>query len=374
MYSALSSLWDATVRSSQVIEVRVDAYRSGVLVASDLPIDTESGTITVSSDSEVRRQIDLTIVDPTLVPTSASSVLTPHGTELLVRKGFRYPDGTTEVIPVGVFRIDKPTSALGGAAIAVTGVDRGRLLAEDLFINTAQSVTTNTVPAEITRLIAQTTSVPSVTDLTGNGTLVRLVAWEQGSSRWDAISEMALAIGAEVYTDVSGNFVIRTLPAITDVPDWTVDIGQTGVIIEGTESWDREKVYNAVTARSEPTDGSAAVQATVYDTNPASPTYFSGAFGHRPRPVYSSPLLTSVGTCTAAATTILARSIAPARTVTVSCVPNPALDAGDVVTLVLPGVTESDLPRSEKQLIRSIRLPLGLGAMELDLYTPDPTS
>lgn len=374
MYAPLSTLWGGAVRGSHVLEVQVDAYRGGVLLASDLPIDPESGGITVRSDSEVRREIDLTIVDPTLIPTARNSLLTPHGTELWVRKGFRYPDGSTELIPVGIFRIDKPQATLGGIGISVTGVDRGRLLAEDSFITTAQSLPGATVVAEIIRLIRQTIPAAIITDLTGSTLVARLVSWEQGTSRWDAIAELALAINAEVYCTPTGAFVIRPVPQITSGPVWMVDIGETGVIIGGTETWDRELTFNAATARSEPSDGSNPVQATVYDLLASSPTYWNGPFGHRPKPAYSSPLLTTVASCTAAAQTILARSTAPARTVTVSAVPNPALEAGDVVTLVLPGLTETDLPRTEKHLIRTIRLPIGLGAMELELHSPNPAA
>lgn len=372
MYSPLPALWDSAVRGSQVIETRVDAYRGGVLIASDLPIDPESGQVTADASSEHRRSVDLTIVDPALVPTAADSVLTPHGTELHVSKGFRFPDNTTALIPVGIFRIDKPSTPLGGV-ISVSAVDRSRLVAEDKFIFAAQSVPGATVVAEIIRLIRQTIPGATVADLTGSTTACRPVAWEQDSSRWAAVTELALAINAEVYADTTGGFVVRPVPQITASAVWTVDIGSNGVLIAGTEEWDRERVYNAVTARSEPADGSNPVQATVYDLSATSPTYWNGPFGHRPR-LYSSPLLTTVASCTAAATTILRRSIAPARTVTVSCVPNPALEPGDVVNLVLPGLTETDPPRTEKQMIRSLRLPMGLGAMELDLYTPDPAS
>lgn len=367
----VSSSWDNAVRNSQVIELRVDAYRNGVLVASDLPVEPDSGSITCDGTSDVRRSIQLTIADPALVPTSATDVLTPHGTELRVTRGFRYPDGTTELIPVGVFRIDRPSTSLLGA-VRVSGVDYCRLCAEDAFLNPVQSVITNTVPAEIIRLIQLVQPGATVLDHSGVTTLTRLTNWEQDSSRWDAIKELATSVGVDVAPDAAGSWVIRKLPEVTDTPVWSVNIGPSGVLVGGDEDWQREATFNGWTARGEPGDGSVPVQAFVRDTDPASPTYWDGPFGHRPK-VFSSPLLATTAQCTEVATTLLRRSIAGARALRVQCVPNPALDYGDVLNVVLPGLTESDPPRSEVHMIRSFTMPLDLGAMEIDLTAPQPS-
>jgi hypothetical protein len=376
----VSSSWDEAIRNTHQVSLRVDAWRNGVLVAADLPVEPDSGSITVDSTSDVHRTIDLTIADPAMVPLAVTDILTPHGTELVVTSGIRYPDGTIEQLPVGVFRIDKPSTPILGA-IHLTGVDRSRVIADDKFINTAQSVAGHTVTTEIARLIAYSLPTATVRDLSADTTLCPFTTWEQDSSPWAAITELALSIGAEVFADAEGVFVIRVVPTFATGHDvWTVNIGQSGVIIAGTEEWDREQVFNAVTAAGEPGDGTGAVQDTVFDLDEASPTFWGGPFGHRPKR-WTSPLLASVAQCTVAATTILTRSLASTRTVKVTVVPNPALECGDVVSLVLPGVTESDPPRVERHMIRAITLPLGLGSMELDLFTaatgyarPDPVA
>lgn len=368
---AVSSSWDAVIRGSHVVDLRVDAYRAGVLVASDLPVEPDSGSLTVDGAAEARRSVQLTIADPSLVPTSPTSILTPHGTELRISQGFRFPSGIIERVPLGRFRIDKPSTPLLGA-VQVSAVDYSRLIAEDLFINAAQSVTGNTLVAEIRRVIQQTMPTATVTDTTGDTSLAKLTTWEQGSSRWEAVKELALALNADVAPNVNGEFIIRRFPAITNAPVWTINVGESGVLIGGSEDWDREGTFNAVTVRSEPTDGSNPVQATVYDLDAASATFWNGPFGHRPT-TYSSPLISTVAQCYDTGTTILNRSIASARSLRVACVPNPALDWGDVITVVLPGLTANDLPRVEKHMVRSLTLPLGLGAMEIDLTAPRPT-
>lgn len=380
MWSPLSATWEKAIRGSHVLDVRVDAYRAGVLVASDLPIDPESASISMDGTSEVRRSISLTVADPKMAPTLATSILTPHGTELRVESGFRIPDGTYDRIPVGRFRIDRPTTELFGA-VQVTGVDYGRMLMEDTFLNPVQSIVTNTVIQEITRMIQLAQPGAAVTvasNASGITTLCKLLNWDQDSSRMEAVKELATSIGVDVAPNAAGTWVIRKLPEVTDTPvSFAVDIGENGVLVGGEETWDRENTYNGWTARGEPGDGTNPVQAFAYDSNAASPTYWGsggtpGPFGRRNK-VFSSALLTSVPQCQTVADTLLRRSIAGARAVKLQCIPNPALDYGDVINVKLPGPTEFDAPRDEKHMIRSFTLPLGLGLMELDLTAPKPS-
>jgi hypothetical protein len=51
--------------------------------------------------------------------------------------------------------------------------------------------------------------------------------------------------------------------------------------------------------------------------------------------------------------------------------PMPALEPGDTVTLVLPGARPGMPDRYERHMVRGYTMPLGVGPMELDLYTPD---
>jgi hypothetical protein len=380
----VSPRWNQATRTSNVIELRVDAYTAPQpntgergIIATDLPVDPESATITMDGESEVRRTCELIISDPTLVPTIAQfaksnrgSWLTPHGTELHISRGFRYPDGTVETVPVGVFRIDRPSTPLLDA-VRVHGTDYSRQIAEDRFIRTAQSISGAATVSEITRLIKASIPGVEVYDHSRNRTVGRRVTWEQDTSPWQAVTELALSIGVDVACRPNGQFVIRKMPEITDPPVWSVNIGARGVLITGTEEWDRERVFNAVIARGEGGTGANPVQHVEYDMNVNSPTYWHGPFGHRPK-VYSSPLLATAAQCQTAARTILARTIAPARCLEVSCVPNPALDFGDVVEVILPATSESTLTRVERHMVWGYTMPLGLGAMDLRLYSSNP--
>lgn len=369
----VSASWDAAVRASHTVELRVDAYRNGVLIASDLPVEPDTGSLTVDGASPIRRSVELTIADPSLVPTVAGALLSPHNTELVIRRGFRYANGITETVPVGVFRIARPATPLYGG-VQVQAVDRAKLVQDDTFITATTSHASATYLSEIQfwlrESLGQDTPIHVRPGILTDAPLPS-VAWEEDTSKLDAIGEMALAADCEVYADPEGVFVIRAIPKLSAAPVWTIDMGSTGVLVDATEEWDREEVHNAVTCRGEPADGSMPVRWTARDVNKNSPTYWYGEFGHRPK-TYTSALVRTVAQAMRTAETLLWRSIAPARTVRVSCVPNPALEDGDVVMLNLPGTGPRQDFRRELHMVRGYTMPLGLGPMELDLYTPEP--
>lgn len=353
----VSPRWSETARGSATVEVNIAAQRGGVVVEQSLPIVHGSASITVDGGSDVRRKLDLEVADPALRPSAWTDLLAPAGTELVATCGWRYPDGTTELVPVGVFRIEEPTTAFGGV-VQVSGVDRSKLIADDRFLLPAQTITSNLVVTEIARIIHASLASAVVRDDTDDTTVCKSTSWEQGSSPWQAVKELALSIGAEVAADAAGVFVIRRVPRPTDPVVWDVGVGESGIVVSGSEAMTREGVHNAWTVRSDTATGATPVQATVYDLDPSSPTYWAGDFGHRPG-TYSSPLLDSVAACQAAGTTLLARSTAPARQVSARVVPNPAWDYGDVGSLLLPDA------RSETHMIHRFTLPLDLGASDL---------
>lgn len=347
-----SSRWPETIAGSTGIELNVDVWRGGIRLRQDLPIEPGGARITVDGTSQVRRTCQLTVADPSLRPVYWTDMLSPAGTELHVTSGVRYPDGTVEMVPVGVFRIDEVTTPFGDVVV-VSGSDRTKVLIEDRFLKPAQSLTTNTVVQEITRIIQYSLPTATVTNLTTDSTTCPKMTWEQDTSPWSAVEELATSIGAEVAPNGEGVFVIRTQPTPSDPPVWTAAVGESGIIVGGSERMTRDGVFNAVTARNDPADGTAPIQYTAKDLTVGSPTHWDSAFGHRPR-VYSSSALNTVGKCTAAALSILNRSTAPARTVTAQVIPNPAVDYGDVANLVLPDGTV------EVHMVQSFTLPLGV--------------
>lgn len=351
----------ATLRQSHVVTLQIDAYRGAELVYENVPIT--GGSITVDESSMIRRTVDLTIGDPALNPgTDPAAALTPYAAELAIRRGIRYPNGKTEWAPVGRFRVNTANASAVGD-LQVTGADRSAYLQDARFIGLTTSDTSLTIPEQIRRLILEVLPTVEVRDLTGSTARTPAVTWEE--DRLKAIDDLATAIGAEVYFDPEGNAVIAPPAAIDDPPVWILDAGASGVLVNVTAETTREGTYNGVFASGEPGDGDP-VWSTVVDTDPSSPTYWEGPFGKKPY-VYTSPLITTVTQARDAATSLLAKVRGMSRQVSVELIPNPALEAGDVIHVIFPDGTV------ERHLIKSIGLPLDPGsAMSIGTKTPEP--
>lgn len=168
--------------------------------------------------------------------------------------------------------------------------------------------------------------------------------------------EIAAAIGAEVYTDADGVFTIAELPDLLAAPvAWTVAAGEGGAYIQATRAMRADGIHNGVLARGENTEsGSAPVSALVVDSDPGSPTYWSGPFGHRPA-FYASSTLITTGQCTAAATLKLRAAQAPNASADITSLPNPALEPGDVIRVVYPDGTK------ELHQVQSVSVELSVG-------------
>lgn len=341
---AVSQKFLETIRRSHRPVFYADVYRGGVRTtpaayqATGLPLDKGS-SVTIDCGSQVRRSCQVTIADPALDPTTAQALLAPYGTELVLSRGVEYPGGVIEWVPLGWFRIDSARTSKSGqhgpAGIQVVGRDRSAYVVDDEFTATVAS-TQSTVVAEIRALIldAMPSHVTGLHDLTGDTTACPAQVYDQ-RSRADAIDVLATAIGAEFFIAGDGTPTLKRIPTAATAPSWTIDAGVAGVLIEADTSVDRGVIYNGWVVTGERTDGTAGSYALVTDTNVLSSTYWSGPFGRRPGR-FSSPILTSDAMCTAAGTSLLARSSAAGWTIDLTSVPNPALEGSEVVVVLLP--------------------------------------
>jgi hypothetical protein len=203
-----------------------------------------------------------------------------------------------------------------------------------------------------------------VRDLTGNVSLTPALTWDR--DRWSSLTDLALSIGAEIVFGVDGTALIQPVPKVTNTVVWTVNYNE--ITITGTRELDRSQTYNAVVASGERTDNVAPARAVAYDTNPSSPTYVGNPVGSSPFGLvpafYSSPVLTTTAACLKAATTILGRVRGMTRRVSFECIPNPAVDVGDVMRINLPDGS------SEVHIIDSIQIPLSVdGTMRVTTRT-----
>jgi hypothetical protein len=326
----LDSTAQRIVVQSHSIKVRAVAYGP----YGTRPIPVSGGEVTSDTGSQVRRTATVN-TSVTLWPVDPRSVIGVNGTEIQVDYGIVIP-GVDDPLWVPMIRglltktsRERPIPSTGVLPLQL--VDRSARVAEDRFEAPTQTVAGALTTAEIRRLIQETlgTSV-LVSDLTGSAQLAQRL--DIARERWDeGVEPLADSIAAECYADPVGNFVIRPQPQLTDAAVWTISSGRGGNLIKRGDELSREGVYSGVVVSGERTDGTAPVTATVWDTDPASPTYYLGPFGKKLR-FYSSPLLTTVPQCQATGAALLGRSKGNSQPALVA-IPNPALEGGDVIIL-----------------------------------------
>lgn len=313
---------------------RVDAWYGGSIVASDLPFT--AGQVTVNPGRGVKRTLDLEIADVSLWDT-----LEPIGTELRAYRGIRYPDGTPEIVPLGIFGIDQDSMDVSpqGTISIKSAPDRWARIQRARLETPITSQSGSLQSAEILRLVTGAISGLTVLNTATSSATVKPLIWDR--DRETPIIDMLVAIAADAYFDNTGQFVLRNWPLLSAPPVWTVDASASGVLLSGTRSRDRTRTYNVVIIQAASIDGLAPFAPVVAaDNDMTSATYVGGPMGRVPY-FWSSPLITSTGQAATVAATMLNTVKGQAAQMQLTSVVNPALDRGDVIWVTtLTGVVE----------------------------------
>lgn len=344
----------AALQAPHTMSVRASSTTATQGTISDLPI--HDGTIQVSSTQIVRRNCTLEI-NPALWPASVYDPLSPISSEITVDYGVLVRGGF-EWIPVFTGPIQRAKRKFGTGLVTIEAAGREQRVVEDRMDAPAQTVAGATVVAEITRLIQESIPGATVIDTTGSSATAAQITIDL--ERWrDGVEVLANAIGAEVYADAAGRFIIRSQPVLSGAqsPVLIIAAGDEGTLVDGDEDLTREAVYNRVIVEGVRSDGTPPVRAVVSDTDTSSPTFYGGPFGRKPRR-YVSPLLTTVGMCTTAGQALLARAKGMQSAIVLESVPHPGLEGGDIV--------QANLPDGRRQLhiVGAFNLPLKPGPVQ----------
>lgn len=357
MYAAPSARFLPTLATSHTPYTEVQLHRADGVVEHLTHI---GGSVTATRGSAVRRTCTVTVPDTSLIPIRPVDQLAIYGARLRILRGIRYPDGTIESVPLGYFRIDRVEGDPDYGPVTISGSSLEAVIADDAFTVPYTTRGGTAAGAAITNLIQASIPAAVVVNRALDATL-GTTTWDAQGDRWAAVTACATALGAEVYCDADGIFVIAELPDIaTTPPVWNVDAGADGVLISATRAYSRDGMYNVVVASGENTEDSIApVSATAVDNDPTSPTYYLGPFGRVPK-FYSSSTLITGGQCTAAANLLLRSSVKPVATVSIEAAPNPCLEPGDIIRATY-GNGERELHQ-----IQSLTIDLGLSTTTLE--------
>ncbi len=333
---------------------------AGVVLAT---LSVVSGSVTVDVDRAARREAgDLQIVDPTgtLTPRNIDDLLSPlNGYEIRLSRGIEYANGSTELVPLGVFGYTSValengpnglTVSLGGLIDRSERVRRARY-SKRVIVTSGQSVES----AVLSLVQAGWPQIPI-----GNGSLpetgktMPAVAYgvEGDGDPWSDALALAEAKGHQLFFDVFGELQMQ--PIVTTVPTTgIVNYGSTQLMVTSlSKTWDTADTYNGVIAVGEGSGLLIIPRAVVWDDDPASPTYYGGPFGQRPR-IYSSPLLLTVEDCIDAGRVQLLKSLGLGEALQWSQIVDPSLDVNDAV-----GIIDADLGVNAVYLLSRLTIPL----------------
>jgi hypothetical protein len=348
-----SSFWDATIGQSHQISVRVQAMFNRSTIALGLRVS--GGQITLDRTASSLGRLTATFAEPTLIPTQTGGTLTPFGYELAVQLGIIYGDGSAENLPMGIYPIQQTQIDGINLTSSVTAVDRSQLVRDARFEDDySVAAGTNMGTAILNMVQAGVPGLPY--SFTSTPYTSPVLTFAAQSDRWDAAQGMASSIGCELFFDGAGYLRLRNeLSSATPVA--TIADGPGGVMVSAALSLDRSGAYNRVIATGENTTNAAVYRGVWTDDNPASPTYYFGSFGHKPR-FYASPFIASDAQAASAAFAIGLQQTGVARSLDFGMVRNPALEPGDVVQ-----IRRAALGLDEVHRIDSLTIDLGTGAM-----------
>lgn len=342
----------ATVRGSHRMIARARIV-SGEPVGVDpdgVEIPIVSGSIRYDLAGDVRGTLDLTTAGRW--PDSPGDALTPYGDEVFVERGIDYGDGTREWVSQGYYRIySVEQQAAPKGTIRLTGRDRASKLIDDRLLSPYQFSASASVAGVVDYLVRQTFADPVIyfdwqadDEQLGADHVVE-------RDRWAFLRELAAAYAKDLYYDYRGYLVMADAPDPT-APVFRVNRGRDGVLTSVSRSLTRDGVYNIVVAQGEPVGEAPPVRGVAYDAAPSSPTYWRGKFGRVPR-FFTSSFLKTEQQCVTAARKMLDDVAGLPYAVSFGMVPNPALEVGDPVEIVV----EPD-GTSQTHVIDTLTLPL----------------
>lgn len=341
-----SERFDNAIRFGGASPVSViDAYRAGVRVASNLPW-TKPSSVTVDETASTWRTCEVTFVDVDhdLIPTSPTMALAPYGTDLFIRTGFRYGDGTAELVPMGVFRIlvSRPTAK---GLISVLGYDYSRVVARARFEVPRVFPRGYSRAQAIAELIGERTeSVSAGHDVlsyeVSDDSLLPLTIFEEGErygDPWKACTDLAESAGQQVFFMPVGPWptaVLRNAPDIAEAfPVWHFKRGEGSTLVEMQPEQDTTTGYNVYVVTGEGSElasgGAQPVRGSAEVTDPASPIY-PGTYGRVPTFLASSFIKTDAQ-AEQVANANLPRKAGGSEGLTIKGFAHPGHEVGDVV-------------------------------------------
>lgn len=212
-----------------------------------------------------------------------------------------------------------------------------------LYTDAIQAMVLDRLPDQTAFNLATTTRV----------TPLLVYGAQQGGDPWQDIMELAQAIGFEVFFDPTGVLVCRPVPDPTlGNPVWQFDETAVQLVAEAQRDFSSDQTFNDIVVVGQSTSTANPFSAEAYDDNPSSPTYVLGPYNRVTQRLTFSQI-TSQDQAQDTANAALNASLGAADTVTLTVVPMPALEPGDVIKVVC-----EDVRANGTYMVNSMTTPL----------------
>jgi hypothetical protein len=320
----------AIVQRSYTMEMRVESWLGSQLLSSDVPVNTGSETLDRASSIPESVTLQLPRLDRGMSwdPLVPDHPVAAYGQRLRISFGVQTGFGT-EWIKRGWFlvtgsQLDQDTVTVNASGLLAL-IDEAKFVApfepSGTFSSTLRGLVEPALTVSIDGALADR-SVP--------------VGFQWDTDRLAGLFELLDAWPATAHVDENGVLVVTKPPTVlTPVASLTDAAGGTVIRWQGLAS--RDGGFNIVVCKGEDSSGNQII-GTASDVDSNSPMRISGPFNPLPVPFeFSSPLMSTVAQCRAAAATILERKRRTAtRKITARMVPHPGLQIGDAVTVTGP--------------------------------------
>jgi len=214
------------------------------------------GNLTIDSRRNIWRQVSVSVMHDN--PDELTMIDVTD--RLVIERGIRYFDQEIEWITVGTFWVQEVEQTYPSQVASITAFDLGALVEDYRLITPYVPVNMNG-----TRL----NNFEAIVDLLGIAAPGVPVNFDAGlntgaavphgtvftGSRWEAVQTMAKSMGAVVSASVTGSAWDVKKVAIPQHASWTVDAGETGVLVGASSIRSRREQFNAVPVRWETPDG-----------------------------------------------------------------------------------------------------------------------
>ena len=337
------------VAVSHSVTSRVEVWSGTDYISTVYPV---SGSVTVDARRAIRRTCSLTLVDydGTITPLTSSALLAPGNNELRVYRTVSSVSRTVEAA-LGVFTITDVSldASDSGVTIDLECEDRSREVADAKWRSPKKLTSGANVATALTDLLTDARILPSstlaiaTTTRTVPSTHAITLGIGTNANPWADIETVALAAGFEVYFDEAGTFVADAHPAFG--PSLTRDdavvifeAGSRSTLLGARRSLSASGVSNVVRVVAEgsgiPLDSGAVPAGEASDTDTKSPTNVTD-LGERVVEISTPMVATSADAAAIAALLLPARVGWP---VELEVIPNPSLDARDIIWLTDPRI------------------------------------